>query len=176
MVKAYVLIVNDSGTEDSVISNLNHIPSITTAFGTFGIYDILTILESSDEENIQHDISKGMRKISNIRSTLTLLVDKKSGISKINEIEQKALDEHMAQAFISIHCSKSNEPKVMQNLEEIAEVVEADILLGNYEIICRVIAPTYNDISEIVSTKIRKIPEIKSTITINVINNQGFSK
>ncbi|MCH7648825.1 MAG: Lrp/AsnC ligand binding domain-containing protein [Thaumarchaeota archaeon] len=175
MVKAYVLIINESGTEDSVISNLKNIPSITDAFGTFGTWDILTKLVSSNEENIQHDISKGIRKISNIRSTLTLLVDKKLGISKTNEIEQKVLDSHMAQAFITIHCSKSDEYRVMKNLEEIPEVVEADVLIGNYEIICRLAAPTYNDISEIVSKKIRKIPGIKSTITINVINNQGFS-
>jgi len=176
MAKAYVLILNESGTEDSVMSNLNHIPSITNAFGTFGSYDILTKLESSDEQKIQHDISKGIRKISNIRSTLTLLVDKKPGISKINEVEQKVLDAHMAQAFITIHCSKSDESRVLKKLEEITEVVEADVLVGNYEIICKIAAPTYNEISEIISKKIRKIPGIKSTITINVINNQGFSK
>ena len=176
MVKAYVLIVNKSGTEDSVISNLNHIPSITNTFGTFGAYDILTKLESSDEQGIQNAISKGIRKISNIRSTLTLLVDEKQGISKTNEIEQEVLDAHMAQAFITIHCSKSNESSVMKRLEEIPEVVEADILVGNYEIICKIAARTYNEISEIVSKKIRKIPGIKATITINVINNQGFNR
>ena len=176
MAKAYVLIVNETGTEDSVISNLNHIPSITAAFGTFGNYDILAKLVSSDEEDIRHDISNGIRKISNIRSTLTLLVDTKPGISKINKIEQKILDTHMTQAFIVIHCSKSDELQVMKNLEEITEVVEVDVLVGNYEIICRIMAPTYNDISEIVSKKIRKISGIKSTITINVINNQGFSR
>jgi len=176
MVKAYVLIVNESGTEESVISNLNNIPTVTNAFGTFGAYDILTKLVSSNEQDIQHDISNGIRKISNIRSTLTLLVDEKPGISKTNEIEQHVLDTHMAQAFITIHCSKSDEHTVMKGLEEIPEVVEADILVGNFEIICRIVAPTYNDISEIVSKKIRKIPGIKSTVTINVVNNQGFSK
>jgi len=176
MAKAYVLIVNKSGTEDSVISNLNHIPSVAAAFGTFGAFDILTKLVSPDEEDIQHDISNGIRKISNIRSTLTLLVEPNLGISKINEIEQKVLDDHMAQAFITIHCSKSDESRVMTNLEEIPEVIEADVLVGNYEVICRIAAPTYNNISEIVSKKIRRIPGIKSTITINVINNQGFSR
>ena len=176
MAKAYVLIVNKSGTEDSVISNLNNIPCVTTAFGTFGAFDILTKLVSPDEEDIQHDISNGIRKISNIRSTLTLLVEPNLGISKINEIEQKVLDDHMAQAFITIHCSKSDESRVMTNLEEIPEVIEADVLVGNYEVICRIAAPTYNNISEIVSKKIRRIPGIKSTITINVINNQGFSR
>ena len=172
---AYVLVNCDLGTEDSIISNLNNIPTITDAFGTFGTYDILTKLVSSDEQDIQNDISNGIKKISNIRSTLTLLVDKKLGISKTNEVERKVLDSHMAQAFITIHCSKSDEYRVMKNLEEIPEVVEADVLIGNYEIMCRLAAPTYNDISEIVSKKIRKITGIKSTITINVINNQGFS-
>ena len=176
MAKAYVLIVNESGTEDSVISNLSRISSITNAFGAFGTYDILTKLESPDEQKIQHDITNGIRRISNIRSTLTLLVDKKPGISKANAIEQKVLDVHTAQAFITIHCLKSEESNIMKKLEEIPEVIEADMLIGNYEIICKVSAPTYNDISEIISNKIRKIPGIKSTTTINVINNQEFSR
>lgn len=176
MAKAYVLIVTESGTEDSVISKLDHIPTITDAFGTFGTFDIITKLESSTEENIQHYISKGIRKIPNVRSTLTLLVDKESGISKTNKIEQEVLDTHTAQAYITIHCLKSDEPKILQKLEEIPEVIEADLLVGNYEVICKVSAPSYNDISEIISKKIRKIPGIKSTITINIINNQGFSK
>ena len=174
--KAYVLIVNETGTEESVLSNLNNIPSITDAFGTFGSYDILTKLKSANEEDLHRDILNGIRKIQNIRSTLTLLVDKKPGILKINEIEQQVLDTHMAQAFITIHCAKSDESKVMKNLEEIPEVVEADILIGTYEIICKVAAPTYNDISEIISKKIRKMDGIKSTTTINVVHNQGFNK
>jgi len=176
MVKAYVLIVNESGTEDSVISNLKNIPSITDAFGTFGTWDILTKLVSFNEENIQHDISKGIRKISNIRSTLTLLVDEKLGFLKTNEIEQKVLDNYMAKAFVTIHCSKLDEYSVMKNLEEIPEVVEANVLVGHNELICKIMSPTYNDISEIVSKKVRKIHGIKSTNTINVINNQGFSR
>ena len=65
---------------------------------------------------------------------------------------------------------------VMKKLEEIPEVVEANLLVGHHELICKIVSPTYNDISEIVSKKVRKIHGIKSTITINVINNQGFTK
>ena len=176
MPKAYVLIENESGKEDSVISNLNKIPSITNAHGTFGTYDVIAILESSDEKNIQSDITNGIRKIPEIRGTLTLLVDKKPGILKIDKIEQKVLDEYIAHAFITIHCLKSAENDIMKILDGIPEVVEADLLVGNYEIICKISAPTYNDISEIISKKIRKIPGMKSIITINIINKQGFSR
>jgi len=82
----------------------------------------------------------------------------------------------MAHAFITIHCSKADESDIMKRLQEIPEIVEADILVGNYEIICNLSAPTYNDISNIISKKIRKIDGIKSTLTINVINKQGFSR
>ena len=177
MAKAYVLIVNEPGAEDSVISNLSKIPSITDAYGTFGTYDILTKLESYDKDIIQNDITNGIRKISKIKSTLTLLVDKKPGILKANGIDQKVLDEHMAHAFIvTVHRLKSDEPYIMKRLQEIPEVIEADLLIGYYEMICKISAPSYNDISEIVTSRIRKISGIKSTITVNVINNQGFSR
>lgn len=176
MAKAYVLIVIESGTEDSVLSNLNKVSNVSQAFGTFGTFDILAKLESDNDKDLQEIISQGIRKISNIRSTLTLIVDKKLGISKTNEIEQNVLDEHMAQAFIIIHCSKLQEDQILGKLKEIPEIVEVDVLLGNYELICKIAAPTYNDISELVSKKIRKISEIKSTNTVNVINKQGFYK
>lgn len=133
-------------------------------------------LESSNEQNIQNDISNGIRKISNIRGTLTLLVDKNPGITKINEIDREVLDAYMAQSFVTIHCLKSDESKILEYLGNIPEVIEADRLIGNYKVICKIADPTYNDISEIISKNIRKIPGIKLTVTINVINNQGFSK
>jgi len=62
MVKAYVLIRNEFGKDDSVISNLRNIKSVTNVFVVFGIYDILTKLESDSEEKIQCDISDGIKK------------------------------------------------------------------------------------------------------------------
>jgi DNA-binding Lrp family transcriptional regulator len=176
MAKAYVLIVNESGTEDSVISNLNTIETVKEAHGTFGSYDILTKLESNDEQKIQKDISNKIRKIQNIRSTLTLLVNEKENFRKTNKSEKEILEKYLAQAFVIIHCNKSQESNVLQNLKDIPEVIEADILVGSYEMICKIVAPTYNEISDVVSKKIRKLGNIKSTITLNVVEKQGFSK
>ena len=176
MAKAYVLISNESGAEDSIISNLNRIDSIKEAHGTFGAYDIITKLHSDNLQKIEYDISKNIRKISKIRSTLTLLVNETETISKINEIEKEVLEKHMVQAFVIIHCNPSNEIAVLHQLKEIPELVEADILIGSFEILCTIVAPTYNEISDVVSNKIRKIENIRSTITLNVVQNQGFRK
>ena len=176
MPKAYVLIANESGTEDSVISNLNKIESVKEAHGTFGSYDILTKLESNDEGKIQHDISNGIRKIQKIYSTLTLLVNDKESFRKTTKSEEEILEKYMAQAFVIIHCNRSQESVILQELEKITEVVEANNLIGSFEIICKLVAPTYIDISDTISKKIRKITNIKSTITLNVVGNQGFSK
>ncbi|MBS3922380.1 MAG: Lrp/AsnC ligand binding domain-containing protein [Nitrosarchaeum sp.] len=176
MSKAYVLLSNESGTEDSVLSYLNNIESVKEAHGTFGSYDILTKLESSDEQKIQNDISHGIRKIKKISSTLTLLVNEKLSFKKVTKSEKEILDKYMAQAFVIIHCSRSHETSILQELEKIPEILEADNLIGSFEIICKLAAPTYNEISDIISKKIRKISNIKSTITLNVVGNQGFTK
>ena len=176
MPKAYVLIANESGTEESVISNLSKIESVKEAHGTFGSYDILTKLESIDEQKIQRDIANGIRKIQKIYSTLTLLVNEKESFRKITKSEKEVLEKYMSQAFVIIHCNRSREAAILQELKKITEVVEADHLIGSFEIICTLVALSYNDISDIIIKKIRKITGIKSTITLNVVGNQGFSK
>ena len=176
MHKAYVLICNESGTEDSVLSNLNMVPSIRTAYGTFGSYDIVSVLESDAESKIQQDISAKIRRIPQIRSTLTLLVDEKCQFNKTTREENDILERHMTQAFVMIHCHKTHECEVIENLKQIPEVLEIDCLVGSYEVMCKIVAPTFNDISDIISKKIRKLDKIKSTVTINIICNQGFSK
>src|SRR3990167_7524056 len=176
MVTAYVLINCELGKEEEIIENLKHLDSVKEAHGTFGSYDILTKLESNDEQKIQRDISRGIRKIQKIHSTLTLLVNEKESFRKITKSEKDVLEKYMAQAFVIIHCNRSQESAILQELKKITEVVEADNLIGSFEIVCKLVAPTYNDISDIISKKIRKIANIKSTITLNVIGNQGFSK
>ncbi|HET9008887.1 MAG TPA: Lrp/AsnC ligand binding domain-containing protein, partial [Nitrosarchaeum sp.] len=117
-----------------------------------------------------------IRRIQKINSTLTLLVNEKQNFRKITKIEKEVLEKYMSHAFVVIHCNRSQELSILQELEKITEVIEADSLIGSFEIICKIAAPTYNDISDIIGKKIRKIPNIKSTITLNAVMNQGFSR
>jgi len=174
--KAYVLLVNESGADNSVISNLKMIDSVKEAYGAFGAYDIITKLKDESFKKIEQDISKKIRTIPKVRSTLTLQVYEKESFCKINEIENEILDQHMSKAFSIIRCKTSNEIPIMQELKKIPEIIEADVVIGSFEILCKIFAPTYNEISEIITNKIRKIPNIQSTITLNVIENQGFRR
>jgi len=176
MTKAYVLLSNESGAENSIISNLQRIESVKEAYGSFGAYDIITKLQDDSSQKIENVISKQIRSIPKVRSTLTLPVYEKESFCKIDETEREVLDKHMAKAFIIIHCKTSNEIAIMENLKKIPEVVEADVVIGSFEILCKIVAPTYTEISDVVTNKIRKIQNLKSTTTLNIIENQGFRR
>ena len=73
MATAYVLINCELGSEESVISELKSIEGVAEVNGTFGAYDILAKVESSQVEALREIITWKIRKIPKIRSTLTLM-------------------------------------------------------------------------------------------------------
>jgi len=73
MATAYVLINCELGSEESIIQQLKNIDSIIEVHGTFGAYDILAKIESSTIEILREIITWKIRKIEQIRSTLTLM-------------------------------------------------------------------------------------------------------
>ncbi len=73
MAEAYILIHCDIGSEEEVITALKAIDSIKEVHGTFGAYDILAKIESSQVEDLRETITWKIRKIDKIRSTLTLM-------------------------------------------------------------------------------------------------------
>jgi len=70
---AYVLINCDLGSEEKVISELKSIKGVVEVHGTFGAYDILAKVEAGLVEELRETITWKIRKIANIRSTLTLM-------------------------------------------------------------------------------------------------------
>jgi DNA-binding Lrp family transcriptional regulator len=73
MAEAYILINCEIGSEEDVITSLKSIDSIKEVHGTFGAYDILAKIESSQVEDLRETITWKIRKIDKIRSTLTLM-------------------------------------------------------------------------------------------------------
>jgi len=73
MAIAYVLINCELGSEESIIRQLKNIDDVSEVHGTFGAYDILAKIESLTIETLREIITWKIRKIDQIRSTLTLM-------------------------------------------------------------------------------------------------------
>ena len=73
MATAYVLINCELGSEESIIRELKNLDSVIEVHGTFGAYDILAKIESPTVDVIRETITWKIRKIDQIRSTLTLM-------------------------------------------------------------------------------------------------------
>ena len=61
------------GSEEDVITSLKSVDGIKEVHCTFGDYDILAKIESSQVEDLRETITWKIRKIDKIRSTLTLM-------------------------------------------------------------------------------------------------------
>ena len=73
MATAYILINCELGSEESIIQQLKNLDGVLEVHGTFGAYDIFAKIESSTVESLREIITWKIRKIDQIRSTLTLM-------------------------------------------------------------------------------------------------------
>ncbi len=71
---AYVLINCELGFEEDIISKLKTIDEVKEVQGTFGAYDIVAKVESDNVEKLRDVITRKIRKLDRIRSTLTLMI------------------------------------------------------------------------------------------------------
>jgi len=73
METAYVLVNCDLGSEEDIIEDLKHIDSVKEVHGTFGAYDIIAKVESSEREKLKETITWSIRRLNHVQSTLTLM-------------------------------------------------------------------------------------------------------
>ena len=74
MPTAYVLINYETGTEEKSIDKLNKLSGIVEVSEVNGVYDMVVKMYSDAVENMKHTITRHIRTINTIRSTMTLLV------------------------------------------------------------------------------------------------------
>jgi len=73
LANAYVLINCDLGHEEEIIAELNHLDNVKEVHGTFGAYDIIANVVSDSMDSVRETITWKIRKLSSVRSTLTLM-------------------------------------------------------------------------------------------------------
>jgi DNA-binding Lrp family transcriptional regulator len=75
----------------------------------------------------------------------------------------------MNKAFIAIHCETGKENPIIRKLMEIKGVSEVTGTLGLYDVIAKVEAQDSKELENIITTKIRRIPNVLTTMTLMVI-------
>lgn len=63
------------GKEKEVIAELKKIPEIKKIYMTYGVYDLIVILETEDLDKMKEIVSWNIRRMKNVQATLTLVAE-----------------------------------------------------------------------------------------------------
>ena len=74
MPTAYVLINYEIGTEEKFIDKLKKVPGIVEVSEVNGVYDIVVKIASQTLDSLKDTITRHIRTIDTVRSTMTLIV------------------------------------------------------------------------------------------------------
>lgn len=74
MTKAFVLINTETGVEPLLQEEIKSLDGVKEVYQLFGEYDILAVVEESNEKDLQKTVSWELRKIKGIRGTNTMIV------------------------------------------------------------------------------------------------------
>ncbi len=78
--KAFVLMNAEVGNEQELVKQLRSIPNVSEVYVVYGVYDVVAKVEAPTMEKVKETITNHLRKLENVRSTLTMIAveDQKS--------------------------------------------------------------------------------------------------
>jgi len=74
MPRAYVLFNVGAGSEDQVLKDARSIGGVQEAYVSYGVYDLVVKVKVDSMEQLKELVTYRLRKIKNVRSTLTLML------------------------------------------------------------------------------------------------------
>jgi len=164
------------GSEEEIITIIEKIDEIKEVHGTLGLYDIVAQIECTTDEKIQEIVTQQIRKMPKICSTMTLTRSESEEFFKTSEkLIGMMLGQNLIQAYVMILCNKGEEYSTLKNLCKIPEIKEADVVFGFYDIICKIETTDNKTLENIITKTVRKLPDIESSMTLNIINEQNPS-
>lgn len=66
----------ESGFEDQVLEKIKKVEGVEEAYVSYGVYDIVTKIRADTMDDLKKIITNRLRQITNVRSTLTLILVK----------------------------------------------------------------------------------------------------
>ena len=82
----------------------------------------------------------------------------------------------MPTALILVNTEIGGEEEVFESLSKTSGVKEAYIVYGVYDIVAKVEAPTMDELKEIIAARIRRLPKVRSTLTMIVVEGKEFKQ
>ncbi|MEM3404528.1 MAG: Lrp/AsnC ligand binding domain-containing protein [Nitrososphaeria archaeon] len=80
----------------------------------------------------------------------------------------------MVGALVLINVEMGSEAEVLKTMRKVDGVVEAFAVYGTYDIAAKVQADSIGRLNEIITRKIRKIENVKSTLTMIIIDEKSL--
>jgi DNA-binding Lrp family transcriptional regulator len=77
----------------------------------------------------------------------------------------------MHKGFVLLNCDLGAEDYIVDELNHIPSVIQAYVTFGAYDIIAEIHAETQESFEETVSSKIRRLTRVVSTMTLSVVNS-----
>lgn len=72
-------------------------------------------------------------------------------------------------AFVLINTDMGSEGEVLEELKNVEGIEEAHAVYGVYDVIAKIKADSMGDLNEMVTSKIRRLSKVRSTLTTIVI-------
>jgi DNA-binding Lrp family transcriptional regulator len=76
----------------------------------------------------------------------------------------------MEKAYMLISCEIGEEQSLSTQLQKIPEVKNCLITYGSYDVVAEFVTDTSAQMNEVITSKVRKLQKIRSTITLRVTN------
>ena len=76
----------------------------------------------------------------------------------------------MEKSYMLISCEIGEEQSLYSQLKEIPEVKNCLVTFGSYDVVAEFETDTQSQMNEVITTKIRKLKKIRSTITLRAMN------
>lgn len=78
----------------------------------------------------------------------------------------------MERAFVCVSTENSAIPSVLQKIKTVKGVEQVEIVKGDYDVCFKVIAETYEGLKKTINEHIRKIENVRNTLTTVLTNSE----
>jgi DNA-binding Lrp family transcriptional regulator len=82
----------------------------------------------------------------------------------------------MPAAIVLINAEIGSEEEVFNEISKVEGIKEAYIVYGVYDIIAKIEAETMEKLKETIANRIRKLPKVRSTLTMIIVEGKEFKQ